>query len=306
MLGVEEHLDDASLHQFVNGKTQRPVEFSYHVIQKEGATIGSIEIPVQKRPTYLKKRFDGLGALEVFIRDGSSTRTATPEEIARVGAEEVVGAVPELDLEWTDLDARHVLPSPKKMHSLILSPRLPPETFTRRRPHPLGTDPFSNPHYSREIIAYAADRALLTALGLRLRNTSSVVGRRIRFIGHVVKSDGIFIQDWFDGPPIKNRLLETHISESMFRTPHDIDLSVRELGDRWEIEVDFGDVRPRDEAWTTNGLFIGSTNPGVAKMEGELRGDNLPQPIKCELEVHVEVERRAMAVDDIAPYWERG
>ena len=28
VVGVEKHLDDASLHQFVNGKTQRPVEFN--------------------------------------------------------------------------------------------------------------------------------------------------------------------------------------------------------------------------------------------------------------------------------------
>ena len=32
VVGVDRHLDDASLHQFVNGKTQRPVEFSYQVI----------------------------------------------------------------------------------------------------------------------------------------------------------------------------------------------------------------------------------------------------------------------------------
>ena len=92
VVGAENHLDDASLHQFVNGKTQRPVEFNYQVIQIEGATIGAIEIPSQKRPIYLKRRFDGLGALDVFIRDGSSTRIATPEEIAKMGAEEVISA----------------------------------------------------------------------------------------------------------------------------------------------------------------------------------------------------------------------
>ena len=192
------------------------------------------------------------------------------------------------------------------MRSLILSPRLPPDTFATRRPHFLVTDPFSNPNYSQEVIANAAERALLADLGLRLRNTSSVVGRRIRFIGHVVKSDGLFIQDWIDAPPVRNRLLATNISESMFRTPRDIDLNIRELGNRREVEIDFGDVRPRDEAWTTNALFVGSTKPGIAKLKGELRGDNVPQPIECELEVHIEVETRAMAVDDIAPYWDQG
>ena len=97
VVGVERHLDDASLHQFVNGKTQRPVEFNYQVIQIEETTIGVIEIPLQKRPIYLKSRIDGLGAHVVFIRDGSSTRAATPEEIAKMGAEEVISGTPLLE-----------------------------------------------------------------------------------------------------------------------------------------------------------------------------------------------------------------
>ena len=307
VVGVVKHVDDASLHQFVNGKTQRPVEFSYQVISIEGTTIGAIEIPLQERPTYLKKRFGILREHEVPIRDGSSTRAATPEEIANMGAEEFVGRTPEFALQWADLTDRNVLPSPRTIHSVVLDPRLPPDTFARRRPHLLGTDPFSNPDYSREVIAYAARRAFLTSLGLQLQNRSGVAGKRIRFIGHVVKSPGMVIQDWINDPPLRrSRLFAPHISESMLRSPNDIELSVREHVDSWEIEVDFGDVRPRDEAWTTNGLFIGSIIPSIVSLQGELRGDNLPEPIKCELEVQVEMERRAMARDDIAPYWDQG
>ena len=91
----------------------------------------------------------------------------------------------------------------------------------------------------------------------------------------------------------------------MVGSPSDIDPNVREYTDRWEIDIDFGDVRPRDEAWTTNGLFIGSVDPCVLILQGELRGDNLPEPLKCELEIHVKVERRAMEIDDIAPYWDQ-
>ena len=92
VVGVNRHLDDASLHQFVNGKTQRPVEFSYEVISVEQTTIGAIEIPIQSRPTYLTKRFGKLREHQVLIRDGSSTRDATPEEIAKMGAEEVISS----------------------------------------------------------------------------------------------------------------------------------------------------------------------------------------------------------------------
>ena len=44
---VAKRLDDAKLHQLVNGKTQRPVEFSYRMIPIEGTTFGVIEIPLR-------------------------------------------------------------------------------------------------------------------------------------------------------------------------------------------------------------------------------------------------------------------
>ena len=304
VVGVRKHLDDASLHQFVNGKTQRPVEFSYQVISIEGTTIGAIEIPLQERPTYLKKRFGKLRENEVPIRDGSSTRAATPEEIAKMGAQDVIGRAPELALQWADLTGRDVLPSPLTIRSIVLDPRLPPDTFARRRPHRMGTDPFSNSDYSREIIAYAAERAFLTGLAFRLQNSGSVVGKRVRFVGQVAKAAGVDIRNWIDDPP--DRLIVPHISESAFRSSNDIDLSVREFVDRWEIDIDFGDVRPHDDSWTTNELFIGSIEPGVISLQGELRGDNLPEPISCELDVCFEVERRAMTIGDVVPYLELG
>ena len=302
VVGVGNHLDDASLHQFLNEKTQRPVDFSYQIVPIEGTTIGAIEIPLQERPTYLTKRFGPLRELDVFIRDGSSTRVATPNEIAKMGAADVLGETPQLTLQWAALDERIALPSPYTVSSLVIEPPLPPHTFARPEPRFLVTDPFSNPSYSQEVIAYAAERAFFTGLGLRLRNQSGVVGKRVRFVGHVAKSAGMVIQDWIDGPPSRGRLIGHDLSESMFRSAQDIDLNVQEYGDRWEIEIDFGDVRPRDEAWTTNGLFIGSMNSGVINLQGELRGDNLPKPLMCELEVQVEVERRAMGVSDVAPY----
>ena len=306
IVGVEKHLDDATLHQFVNGKTQRPVEFSYQVIPKEETTIGAIEIPLQKRPTYLKKRYGKLREHEVPIRDGSSTRAATPDEIAKMGAEDVIGGTPLLSLQWADLTDHRALSSPQTIRSVILEPQFPPDTFARRRHHLQGTYPLSNRNYSREVIDYAAKRAFLTALGLRLENRSGVVGKRIRFIGHVVKSAGMAIQDWIDDPPSRDLLIASRFADSMVRSPCDIDLNVREYTDRWDIDIDFGDVRPRDEAWTTNGLFIGSIDTGVLILQGELRGDNLPEPLKCELEVQVKVERKEMEVDDITPYWDQG
>ncbi len=89
LLGVDQHLNDNDLQQFVNGKTQRPITFSYSAFDIEGKQIGVIHIPVQNRPLYLIKDFGKLTCNTVYIRRGSATAIATPDEIARMGADGV-------------------------------------------------------------------------------------------------------------------------------------------------------------------------------------------------------------------------
>jgi predicted HTH transcriptional regulator len=85
VVGVTSHFDDASIQQFVNGKTNRPVTFSYQVFPFEGAQVGIFHLPLQDRPIYLKKDFGKLKQREVYIRRGSSTDIAEPDEIAKMG-----------------------------------------------------------------------------------------------------------------------------------------------------------------------------------------------------------------------------
>ncbi len=86
-LGVANHLDDASLQQFVNAKTNRKVDFRYEAVPVDGVTVGVVHVPLQDRPTYLTKDFGKLKANTVYIRRGSSTDHALPDEIARMGAQ---------------------------------------------------------------------------------------------------------------------------------------------------------------------------------------------------------------------------
>lgn len=60
VVGVADHLKDADLQQFVNAKTNAPVEFSYAPLQLEGKSIGVIRIPLQERPRYLTNVMESL------------------------------------------------------------------------------------------------------------------------------------------------------------------------------------------------------------------------------------------------------
>jgi len=97
VVGITSHFDDARIQQFVNSKTNRPVTFSYEIFPIEGVQVGIFYFPLQDRPIYLKKDFGKLKQREVYIRRGSSTDTADPDEIAKMGTlkiREVLGELP--------------------------------------------------------------------------------------------------------------------------------------------------------------------------------------------------------------------
>ena len=307
IVGVGTHLDDAQLHQFVNSKTQQPIEFSYQPFRTEDVEIGVLEIPTQERPFYLKKKFGKLDDNVVYKRDGSSTAIATLDEIAKMGVKQDSSGIPQLVLEWADIKRRVVLPSPHTVKSLFLNPKLPDDTFEKpRSPYGSVIDDFhDNKNYSQEVIFYTWQKTLLKSFGLRMFNNSGVVGKRVRFVGSVTKDSAVIVLDWTDQPTRPHRSSMAGITESMIPLSQQLrsnpDPCVRELDDRWEITIDFGDIRPRQEIWTTSALLMASKN-GITRLEGELQGDNIPEPIPCVLEVSFEVEQRPMERSDVEPY----
>ena len=267
-----QHLDDANLHQFVNGKTQRLVEFSYLPFHIEGVDIGVVEVPIQERPIYLTSRFGPLGEYTVLLRDGSSTRVATPDEIAKMGAEQALGGASQFILEWADPHGDRVLPSPPTVISLVLEPRLPPNTFAPRRPYGLGTNPLANSSYSPEIIACTAERNLLTPLGFRLQNLGRSPAKRIRFSGRVSKLDGLVIQEWIEDLPSPNlSLTPPYFPDLALSTDGEPSLSIAEFDDYWRVVIDFGDVRPgHDVQWTAQAL-VDRCNPSRVHKHRKVR-----------------------------------
>jgi len=100
-VGVSEHLHEAHLQQFVNLKTQRPIDFSYRTQNVDGKSVGVIAIPLQPRPFFLRRDFGGLPKNTVYLRRGSSTAVADPDEIAKMGSRPDEGTPPRLNVAAT-------------------------------------------------------------------------------------------------------------------------------------------------------------------------------------------------------------
>ena len=304
IVGVHDHLDDANLHQLINSKTQRPVEFSYFSFSYKGSDIGVIEIPVQDRFLYLTQDYGKLHENAVYIRDGSSTRTATPAEIIELSTPRP----PLLALDWADLAKDGVVHSPFKVHSLVLDPSLDEETFQPAPPPsrtlygidlPALSTSRPNPEYSRDLILYTWCKALFTPLGLCVHNKSGVLGKRIRFEGSIAKSDGFAVMD--DQPKFPKEYLDNFASADLISLANSNKptMGLSDDSERWNIHVEFGDVRPDERILTCDTLWFGSRESKDVRLEGRLLGDNLPEPIKCELEMRFEIECRPMSIVDV-------
>jgi len=87
--GLVQHLDGASLQELVNKKTNRPVEFEYDTVTIDGKYVGVVRIPPQPRPTYVVNNYGMLKAGEVRFRQGSSTFVASPEQIYKMGVDDM-------------------------------------------------------------------------------------------------------------------------------------------------------------------------------------------------------------------------
>lgn len=89
IVGIEssEHIDDASIQQFVNEKINKPIRFSYEAVSHGDKSIGKIWIEKQlsERPFYPLRDYGHLKQHDVHIRRSSGTDIAKPEEIARMG-----------------------------------------------------------------------------------------------------------------------------------------------------------------------------------------------------------------------------
>ena len=215
----------------------------------------------------------------------------------------------QLDLEWADLESRRVLPSPHTVSALILDPTLPGDTFEMSAPQvrdPLGNNVpgFSltrpNPDYSEKLILFAFSNALFKPVSIRLHNSSGVFGKGIGFVGSLMKFEGMFVLEEMPPPPSKTiELFSTPVIPLASRHDDEARVVLKEREDRWEIKVEFGDIRPHDNVWMSSPLWFGSMISQTARLDGELRGENIPDPIQVALDIRFETERRPMTEEDV-------
>ena len=214
VVGATDHLKDADLQQFVNNKTNAPVDFSYAPAKLEGKSIGVIRLPVQQRPRYLLKPYGGLLADVVYVRRGSSTAQAKPDEISQMGAAAVpVAEVPHLSIEFADVLNRRRLGAAAEITVVLLDigdPEALPD-YTEPTGSGFALMRSVDHNYFRKLAKYTVTHHVYKPFQFAVVNESAAVAHNVR-VELSTPEDRVLLLDGNSWPELPERSWDALIS----------------------------------------------------------------------------------------------
>jgi Putative DNA-binding domain len=299
VVGVSDQLDDAAIQQFVNSKTNSFVSFSYRNLTFEGKSIAIIHIPLQQRPLFLKKNFGRLKANAVYVKRGSSTTEADPDEVAKMGnLPELRRGRPELEVFFADPKSRTRLASKQVINCICL--RVPdasglPDYSERHDMFDLQGTP--NRDYYRKLVHYTIVSQLTVPVHFGVYNSGDAPAQDVRIEIEVSKNNnGIVMMNEWDFPEIpktRNDLFAGARLHSKLGPLGDREaVGVRDVGAAWLIEAETEKVHSKAHQWFENSVYIGGYESGEIEMEVKIFADELNDPQEQKLVIEMNVERR--------------
>jgi Putative DNA-binding domain len=312
IVGLTGHLEDANLQQFVSGKTSSPVTFSYQPVEFEGKQIGVIQIPLQRRPVYLKKAYGKLEAEKVYLRRGSSTDFAKPDEIAQMGA-----AIERADENKPVLKAVFITGKFDEVESSSIAASteyltLPKDTKIPYYAESVG-NPFSaqlssrheNRDYWRELWKYTAEQRFFVKLKLGLRNVGDASATDVRVSLSVPKKESLVVATMkrkLEDRPQKTSDL-TRLTNFALNQNHNV--FCEECADSWRIEFEITRVLPKEFIVMHEVFCIGATASTNLSLSGLVFANELSSPTQFELELKLDVQARLFNVSELSDNFPR-
>ena len=301
VLGVQEQIDDAKLQQFVNSKTQLPVTFSYREASHDGLPIGVIHIPVQTRPVYAKENYGKVEKEKVYIRRGSSTDVAKPEEVMRMRPS-TVGATgqPTVRLHLVERSTGKPLGDRVVVEGSTWLDVPPREKIPDYRPG----DPtrLTNSEFYREVAVYLQTKDCFRA-SLELENSGESVIHDASLAIELADPDRVYeMLSSEDRPrrPERNAITMALLNPDPVVTGMGrSDVFVRREGGVWKVKCRFGKIQPRARVRLYEDLLIGSRSAGEVEIRGRVYGDNIGTPIPVSFVLDFSSGFRGLTVRDI-------
>ena len=269
----DEVIDDSKLQEFINSKTNRQIPFSaYPFKTAAGKMLQVIELDVcmAGRPYYLRKKFAWIQCNCVWMRIGSSSHIASPDEIAVMGRAS-------FELE-TSPDIKTLLVSENGDSEELVSVSIdcdikqPDNQFQRRLAVLSGGTEYDHYMWVKLNVAKLHFR-------LEAENVSRVNAEGLEFKYELKCDDGSVAlgeAPSFDGSP--------------FNLRNDLLSSAR---------IRKTDLRPKEKDDCVKEIYLEVSHGGKFAIEVTAFGKNIPEPIKEIFTYSVSVEELRLSAKNV-------
>ncbi|MGK0443155.1 MAG: hypothetical protein ACJA1U_000077 [Bermanella sp.] len=308
--GIDDDLDDAQLQQFVQSKINAPIHFSYQTIEQEGKKIGVITIPVQTRPIYLKKNFANLVANTVYVRRGSSTTIALPDEIAKMGSSDTKEIKKSPKLNTFIVSGEHDEKQLNCIEQTIILAKIPkgndfPKYGDHEYPHLMSSSFFNknNSKYYSEFSEYFRQMNSFFALRIGIKNDGNLVARDVKaYIDFQGLPKGSLIFHERDTPERPNTVSEISILRSLDYSNNlnrNYVLEIKEIPNGYRAIFNFGKLQPKDTKICLEHLCLKITDSCQPSVNVTIFSDDLESPDKSILKINVCTEEKEFSINQI-------
>jgi len=309
LCGIAEHLDDADLQQFVNSKTNRPINFTYIRVEFKGFHLAILKIPIQERPFFLSKDYGKLKKNIVYIRRGSSTDEASPDEVARMGrdlAKERLKApklLPFILREGHMTNANTTTHVVESTYLTIPEPELTPDYH-----HPIhaGSQEAQifymgcNHDFYRDYADYMKKRMGMVPFRLSIVNSGELFASSIRLVASIEDADETFevmhVMDFPKAPEREPRLglniLPWHGAGNADR--HDIAISRKQAV--WFINFTLEKIHAKETVSSRDVFFIGAKRSSSCNLNCQIYADQLSSSGSSTMTIDFQVANKELGI----------
>ncbi len=241
----------------------------------------------------------------VYVRRGSATGEAPPDEVVRMASGTLgVGLPPMLQVDFADLKIRetyglnlHLHCRPREIPPLDSIPLFgkPPQTF-----YGMSLDVnlnTQNRRYYRDLAVWIRDYAHLSPVGLTVFNPAGTTAEEIVVTINMEAADGLTVLDADEKPPLPSPGWNMPHVPLARRYAGRVDVS--KFGSRFEIRTELGNLQPGTAAWSKDSFYVGARIPQTVKADVAISANNLRTPMTMKAEIEIEVALEPLQISEM-------
>lgn len=304
VVGIDRDIDDSRLQQFINGKLNRPLRFEYRSVFYGDKTLGLYVIHVQARPFYAIKDFGRVMKDTVYVRRGSSTDIAKPDEIAKMGAATSAAHAPRLNVKI--VCRRSGCEPGGSLQASYTKLQLPgtseiPDYTSGRMGNLRIADPTENRNYYRQVAPFLAEKIGLVPIQLLIENFGDAYADGVKVTLRVKVSDGFRVMVGSDLISKPSTTWAGIVPAIMSRSVREPAVTVRIDGDLYVATFTLGKVQAGAAEWTETLYFLHPPE-ALGDLDVVVHADQLRGPLTFKIPTAFDVSHAQLSVDQLVDY----